>query len=47
MRSSTIVTLATLGSVVSGYQLPGKLKSLYDQHKVCNEINTSYEKARC
>lgn len=34
MRSSTALTLATLGSIASGYQLPAKLKTLYDQHKV-------------
>ncbi|ATY58674.1 endo-chitosanase [Cordyceps militaris CM01] len=33
MRSSTVLTLATVGSIASGYQLPAKLKSLYDQHK--------------
>ncbi|OAA56778.1 endo-chitosanase [Cordyceps fumosorosea ARSEF 2679] len=33
MRSSTVLSLAALGSIASGYQLPAKLKSLYDQHK--------------
>ncbi|OAA70197.1 endo-chitosanase [Akanthomyces lecanii RCEF 1005] len=33
MRSSTALTLATFGSIASGYELPAKLKTLYDQHK--------------
>ncbi|KAM3515627.1 hypothetical protein MY11210_000805 [Beauveria gryllotalpidicola] len=33
MRSSAVLTLATVGSIASGYELPAKLKALYDEHK--------------
>ncbi|KAK5989212.1 Endo-chitosanase [Cladobotryum mycophilum] len=39
MRSSALLTLATLGAVASAYDLPANLKAIYDAHKSgsCNK----------
>lgn len=34
MRSSILLTAATLGAVASAYQLPANLKKIYNDHKV-------------
>lgn len=46
MRSSVILSLATLGGLASGYQLPSKLKSLYDKHKVNCDMKTGRMKVQ-